>query len=126
MLQDSQGFIWIGTQDGLNRFDGYTFTVYKNDPDDANSLSLNSILSLHEDDDGALWVGTWGGGLNYFDVRSKLWTRYRHAPDDPASLCGDVVADLFEDSRGLLWIATNDGGLCALERTTGVLHPLSP
>jgi len=119
LLQDSQGFIWIGTQDGLNRFDGYNFTVYKNDPDNVNSLSLNSILSLHEDENGALWVGTWGGGLNYFDVRSKLWTRYRHTPDDPTSLCGDVIADLFEDSRGLLWIATNDGGLCALERTTG-------
>lgn len=118
MLQDSQGFIWFGTQDGLNRFDGYNFTVYKNDPDDANSLSLNSVISLHEDDSGALWVGTWGGGLNYFDVRSKLWTRYRHDADDPASLCGDVIADLFEDSRGLLWIATNDGGLCALDRAT--------
>ena len=120
MLQDSQGFLWIGTQDGLNRYDGYSFTVYKNDPDDANSLSLNSILALHEDADGTLWVGTWGGGLNHFDPRSNLWTRYQQDPDNPASLCGDVIADLFEDSHGVLWVASNDGGLCTLDRTTGV------
>ena len=120
MLQDSQGFLWIGTQDGLNRFDGYNFTVFKNDPDDANSISLNSVLALHEDVDGTLWVGTWGGGLNHFDPRSNLWTRYRYAPDDPTGLCGDVVTDLLADSRGILWIATNDGGLCTLDRATGV------
>ena len=118
LLQDSQGFIWVGTQDGLNRFDGYSFAVFKNDPDDSNSLSLNSVLALHEDDDGALWIGTWGGGLNRFDPRSNLWTRYRHAPEDPASLCGDVVTALLEDSRGFLWVATNDGGLCRFDRAT--------
>ena len=77
MLQDHRGFLWFGTQDGLNRYDGYTFTVFKNDPDDPNSLSLNSILALHEDDDGALWIGTWGGGLNRFDPSNNVWTRFR-------------------------------------------------
>jgi hypothetical protein len=69
-LQDSRGFVWIGTQDGLNRYDGHTFTVYKNDPDDPNSLSHNSINALMEDRDGQIWIGTWGGGLNRVEEKS--------------------------------------------------------
>lgn len=118
LIQDSQGYLWFGTQDGLNRFDGYAFTVFKHDPDNTNSLSLNSILALHEDADGALWIGTWGGGLNRFDPRSNVWTRFRHDAANPASLCGDVVTALLEDRTGALWIGTNDGGLCVLDRAT--------
>ena len=59
MLQDRQGFLWFGTQEGLNRYDGYTFTTFKHDPDDPNSLSMNSILALYEDREGILWNGTW-------------------------------------------------------------------
>lgn len=118
MLQDQHGFLWFGTQDGLNRYDGYTFVVYKNDPDDPNSLSLNSILALHEDDDGTMWVGTWGGGLNHFDPQSNLWLRYRHDDSDPTSLCGDTVTALLDDGAGTLWVGTNDGGLCAFDRAT--------
>jgi hypothetical protein len=118
MLQDRQGYLWFGTQDGLNRFDGYTFTAFKHDPDNTNSLSLNSILTLYEDDDGALWIGTWGGGLNRFDPHSNVWTRFRRDAADPASLCGDVVTALLADRDGALWIGTNDGGLCVLDRTT--------
>ncbi|MFO7631009.1 MAG: two-component regulator propeller domain-containing protein [Caldilinea sp.] len=116
MVQDSQGYLWFGTQDGLNRYDGYSFTVFKNDPDDANSLSLNSILALYEDDDGTLWIGTWGGGLNRFDPYSNVWTRYRRNDAEPSSICGDVVTSLLEDKDGVLWIGTNDGGLCSLDR----------
>lgn len=116
MLQDSQGFLWFGTQDGLNRYDGYSFTVFKNDPADPNSLSINSILALHEDDDGSLWIGTWGGGLNRFDPRNNLWTLFRRDDANPAGLCGDVVTTLLESKDGALWIGTNDGGLCRLDR----------
>lgn len=123
MLQDSQGFLWFGTQDGLNRYDGYSFTVFKNDPDDANSLSLNGILALHEDDDGALWIGTWGGGLNRFDRRNNVWTRFRRDDSDSSNICGDIVTTILEDRNGRLWIGTNDGGLCALDRSVqGFTH----
>src|SRR5678816_3953460 len=64
IFQDSKGYLWIGTQDGLNRYDGYTFKIYKHDPEDPGSISHNSILAITEDRDGYLWVGTWGGGLN--------------------------------------------------------------
>ncbi len=58
VVQDSQGFVWIGTEDGLNRFDGYSFRIYRHDPQDPNSLSSSSIRDLHADDDGLLWIAT--------------------------------------------------------------------
>lgn len=115
MLQDSQGFLWFGAQDGLSRCDGYSFTVFKNDPADPNSLSINSILAQYEDDDGALWIGTWGGGLNRFDPRNNLWTLFRRNDANPVALCGDVVTTLLESKDGALWVGTNDGGLCRLD-----------
>src|SRR5512139_1078846 len=84
-LQDSRGFIWIGTQDGLNRYDGQTFTVYKNDPDNPASLSNNSIIAIAEDQAGLLWFGTWGGGLNRFDPRTQQFTRFQHDANNPIS-----------------------------------------
>src|SRR5574339_416633 len=66
IFQDSRGYLWIGTQDGLNRYDGYGFKIFKHDPDDPTSLSHNSILAVAEDTNGYLWIGTWGGGLNRF------------------------------------------------------------
>ena len=78
IFQDSKGYLWIGTQDGLNRYDGYNFKIYKHDPDDPNSISHNSILAIEEDQDGYLWIGTWGGGLNRFDPAAGTFIRYRH------------------------------------------------
>ena len=60
ILQDSQGFLWFGTQDGLNRYDGYEFKIYKNDPDDIQSLSNDWVTSIVEESDGTLWIGTLG------------------------------------------------------------------
>src|SRR5215211_5577709 len=67
IFQDSKGYLWIGSQDGLNRYNGFDFKVYKHDPDDSNSISHNSILAITEDKVGYLWIGTWGGGLDRFD-----------------------------------------------------------
>jgi len=76
ILQDRYGFMWFGTDDGLNKFDGYSFTVYKHNPDDPHSLSHNQVWSLFEDFFGVLWVGTYGGGLNRFDRNSGQFSRY--------------------------------------------------
>jgi PAS domain S-box-containing protein len=113
-LQDSHGFMWIGTQDGLNRYDGQTFTVFKNDPDDPGSLSNNSINALAEDRDGFLWIATWGGGLNRFDPRTQQFTRFQHDPDNPISLSNDTVTSILQDSAGAIWIGTL-GGLDRLD-----------
>ena len=65
--QDSQGYLWFGTQDGLNRYDGYHFTIFRPDPDDPSSLNDRIINSIVEDTSGNLWVGTTLGGLNRYD-----------------------------------------------------------
>ncbi len=64
ILQDSRGFLWICTYDGLNRYDGYQFNIFRNIPGDSTSLSNNRILSICEDKSGDIWIGTYGGGLN--------------------------------------------------------------
>lgn len=111
VFQDSQGFLWVGTQDGLNRYDGYEFRVFKHDPDDTGSISINSVLCAAEDKDGAIWFGTWDGGLNRYNPVNQSFTRYRHDTNNPNSLTHDLVTDLLVDSSGQLWVATSGGGL---------------
>ena len=119
LLQDRQGFLWVATQDGLNRYDGYSFTIFKNDPDDPNTLSHNSVLKLLEDSSGAIWLGTWGGGLNRLNPQTGEITRYHYDESDPTSLSNDTVAALWEDRHGLLWVGTMGGGLSRLDRISG-------
>ena len=109
ILQDRRGYLWIGTQDGLNRYDGYSFKIFKHDPDDLESISHNSILKLVEDSNGTLWIGTWGGGLNSYDPVTEKFRRFQHDPDDPTSLADDNVYSILEDSNGTLWIGTLGG-----------------
>ena len=109
IFQDSRGYLWIGTQDGLNRYDGYTFKVFKHDPDDPNSISHNGILSIAEDKDGSLWIGTWGGGLNRYDPSTEKFTRYLNDPNDLSSLSEETVTSIKLDSKGSLWVGTLGG-----------------
>ena len=109
IFQDSRGYLWIGTQDGLNRYDGYSFKIYKHDPDDPTSLSHNSILEIAEDPDGSLWIGTWGGGLNHYNPITEEFTSYRNNPNDPATISDNTVTSIKRDSRGNLWIGTLNG-----------------
>lgn len=119
--QDRQGFMWFGTEDGLNKYDGYGFKHFKHDPENPNSLSHNFILTISEDRTGLLWIGTWGGGLNRFDPVTEQFTRYRHDPDNPGSLSHNTVFSIYEDSRnsGALWVGTIGGGLNRFDFRTG-------
>lgn len=121
VLQDRHGFMWIGTEGGLNRYDGYTFTVYQNDPQDPHSLSDDQVLDLHEDDNGRLWIATHGGGVNRFDPQAETFTSFRHDPDDPNSLVGDTIFSIFQDSRGCLWFGGPPilGGLTRFDPASG-------
>ena len=76
MLQDKNGFLWFGTWDGVDKFDGYSFTRFRNDPANPDSISYNSISALYEDTDGYLWVGTLGGGLNRYDPKTGKFAHY--------------------------------------------------
>ena len=109
IIQDTHGFMWIGTQDGLNRYDGQKFQIYKNDPDDPASLSQNSITALFEDPQGNIWVGTWGGGLNRFDPHTSKFTRFIPDPAKPGSLSSPIVTSLAMDSTGRFWVGTLGG-----------------
>src|SRR6185503_14571391 len=91
IFQDSKGYLWIGSQDGLNRYDGFNFKIYKQDPEDPSSISHNSILAITEDKDGYLWIGTWGGGLNRFDPVTETFVSYHSYPNDPSSLSSDTI-----------------------------------
>ena len=118
VLQDSKGFMWFCTEDGLNKYDGYQFTVYKHEPGNSNTLSGNYIWSLHEDDTGILWVAT-NDGLNKFDPARETFVHYQHNENDPHSLSHNDVRAVYEDHSGLLWIGTYGGGLNQLDRKNG-------
>jgi signal transduction histidine kinase/ligand-binding sensor domain-containing protein/DNA-binding NarL/FixJ family response regulator len=123
IYQDSQGIMWFGTdQSGLNRYDGYSFTIYQAELNDQKSISNNSIWSIVEDKTGALWIATWGGGLNRFDRETKQFHRYLHDPDDPYSISSNTVWTLYEDRAGTLWIATWGGGLNRFDPETKQFH----
>lgn len=119
ILQDSQGFMWIGTGDGLNRYDGYRFKVYKNDLKDPNSLSNNYVQSMAEDKDGNIWIGTEGGGLNKYDKKTDRFYWYTHNNRNSKSISGDFVTKVIIDKAGKIWAATQHNGLNELDPKTG-------
>lgn len=115
-LQDQRGFMWFGTSNGLNKYNGYTFTVYTDDSTVSPYLTQHSILSLCEDQTGRLWVGTWDG-LNTFDLKKDKIFHFKHNPDKPHSLAGNWIKCIYKDSRGNIWIGTKDNGLSYLDRS---------
>ena len=109
IFQDSRGYLWIGSQDGLNRYDGYTFKIYKHDPDDPDSLSHNSILTMAEDSDGSLWIGTWGGGLNRFDPATEKF-------DSFGSSSGTANVRQIHGRKGEVWTPESAAGKLVVYR----------
>jgi diguanylate cyclase (GGDEF)-like protein len=118
ILQDRHGFLWLGTQDGLNRYDGYRFRVFKHDERDAASLADNTVWALFEDEKGTLWVGTDGGGLDQWDPSVEGFVHHRHDEKNPKSLSSDRVRAITSTRDGALWVGT-DGGLNRLDPATG-------
>jgi signal transduction histidine kinase/ligand-binding sensor domain-containing protein len=115
IFQDSRGFMWFGTQDGLNRYDGYNFVVYRNDPNELNSLGDNRIRAIVEDPLGNLWIGTEAGGLNKYDPSTDTFTRYRHDPGNANSLKNNRVWSIWQNEAGFLWLYMDEGWLTQFE-----------
>ncbi|MDH5367707.1 MAG: ATP-binding protein [Cyclobacteriaceae bacterium] len=107
-LLDSNGFLWIGTQYGLNRFDGYTFKVFHNNPQDSTSINDSFILSLFEDSKGNIWVGT-NGGLSLYNAKTESFINFQHVDNNVESLCNNQVWNIIETKDGNLWVGTDNG-----------------
>ncbi len=139
IIQDMKGYLWVGTANGLNRYDGYTFKIYYTNPLDSTSISDNGIFSLLEDKDGIIWVGTVEGVLNKFNRQTETFERFRlldtmkveSATDEnfygypiPFSRSNDKsVTSLAEDKEGNLWIGTWGMGLVKYnKKENSVVH----
>jgi len=109
VFQDSRGFLWFGTEDGLNRYDGYNFKVFKRDPSNPKSISDGWITAITEDQNGYIWIGTRLGGLNRYNPFNGEFTQFQHSDEDPTSLIGDQVTALLVDIENRLWIGTMNG-----------------
>ena len=111
ILQDHKGFMWFGTDDGLNRYDGYNFKVFKFNPYNKRTLSNNRVISLIEDKENNIWIGTIGGGLVKYDHITETFFAYKHNPNDHESLSFNRVMALCEDPSGKIWVGTAEEGL---------------
>jgi len=108
IMQDRDGFVWVGTQDGLSRYDGYSFVTIRNSPGDNESLSSNNITAIHQDASGYIWVGT-TFGLNRLDPYTFRSTNFYHWFEDKAALSNNKITAIAEDQYGRIWIGTNNG-----------------
>jgi signal transduction histidine kinase/ligand-binding sensor domain-containing protein/DNA-binding response OmpR family regulator len=110
IVQDDNGLIWIATRDGLNRFDGYEFKLYKNELRNPKTISNNHIQKIYKDKFGVLWFGT-DKGLNRFNEETETFERFYYEPSRKDWLGSDNIRDIQEDKAGNLWIATAEKGL---------------
>ncbi len=121
-VQDRDGFVWIGTQDGLARYDGIGFRTFRHEPAEAGSLTSNDISSLLVDRDGRLWCGGEASGLNRLEADGKTFTHWTHRPNELGTLGSDDVFALAQDAFGAIWVGTYLGGLNRLEADGSFLH----
>jgi ligand-binding sensor domain-containing protein len=111
IFQDSKGFLWFGTEDGLNRYDGYNFVVYQHDPSDTASLSDNFIWSIFEDSENNLWIGTNSGGLNKYSYSTNTFKNFTRKFSGAFGAPAHNIRTIFEDSDKNLWVGTENTGV---------------
>ena len=109
IAQDPKGFIWLATQNGLYRYDGYRFVSYYHDPNNKNSLASNRTQALFVSESGIIWIGFYLNGLDRFDPQTGNFTHFTHRPEDPSSLTDNNVTAILEDRQGVLWVGTTNG-----------------
>ncbi len=117
IIQDQYGFMWMGTQDGLCRYDGLRFKIFQSDKSDSTTISHNFIWDIYEDDRGIIWISTLGNGLNRLDPTTGIFNRYLHHPDDSTGLSNHNIFST-QWAGGYLWVGTNNG-LDRLDENTG-------
>ena len=126
IIKDKHGFMWVGTETGLLRYDGYSFKIYDSEPGNPNSLSHNEIKAMLESKYEAgsiLWIGT-ASGLNKFDTETEKFHRFFNNPVDTTTISDNFITALCEDNSGNIWVGTFDGGLSEALAVRG--HSLQP
>ncbi len=118
LAQDYRGFIWCGTEDGLNKYDGYKFTVYTHQKENPQSIGSDRINCIFEDRQHNLWVGTLGGGLCLYNRKQDNFTVYTYPKKSPNEPFNDDIRAILEDKNGNLWVAMQTGGLFLFDKKT--------
>jgi signal transduction histidine kinase/ligand-binding sensor domain-containing protein/CheY-like chemotaxis protein/HPt (histidine-containing phosphotransfer) domain-containing protein len=119
ILQDSVGYVWLATESGIDRYDGYSMREYRRQRGDIHGLANDYVWSMAEDAGGDLWLATDGGGVARWERNRDQFQQFRHDPRRPRTLASDAVRALIVDRQGLVWVATKDQGLDALDPKTG-------
>jgi ligand-binding sensor domain-containing protein/anti-sigma regulatory factor (Ser/Thr protein kinase) len=136
IIQDKKGYMWFGTGNGLNKYNGYSFVIYSNIIDDPSSISSNAITSIYEDSKGTLWIGTVDGVLNRYNREYETFTRFNITEDlrdfkvpaepfydYPVSFSrnnNNSITTIAEDNKGRLWAGTWGKGIIMLDPLTGI------
>jgi len=118
ILKDHEGYMWFSTDDGLNKYDGYHFTVYRHDGKNIHSLPTNNVSALYEDNQGRIWVGTTGSGMCLYDRNADSFTTFPFRKNDDHSLSSGEVNTIFQDNKNNIWVGTYSG-LNLLNKNTG-------
>ncbi|MDA3890565.1 MAG: hypothetical protein PF517_02755 [Salinivirgaceae bacterium] len=118
IIKDKQGFMWFGSENGLNKYDGYEFTIYEHIQKDTVSISGNRITCIFEDYEGMVWVGTYLSGLNKFNVEKETFTYYTYNKEDNNAISNNSIGCIYEDTKGNFWIETYGGGLNLFQKET--------
>ncbi|MEO8149542.1 MAG: two-component regulator propeller domain-containing protein [Bacteroidia bacterium] len=126
IYQDIKGLMWLGTQEGLNSYDGYVFKTYKHNPDNDNSLSSSAILCITENKDNTLWIGTDGGGLNLLNLLNGKFSHFEKNDSVKNSISSNRVKNILFDSKGRTWIATFGAGINYFDKVTGKFFEYLP
>ncbi len=100
--QDRFGFIWFATQDGLNKYDGFKYEIFKSSENSSGTLPSNHIQSIAEDNDGNLWLGTRLKGLSKYQRSSKKFKNFKHDPKNKNSISNDRINKVIVDQSGLI------------------------
>jgi ligand-binding sensor domain-containing protein len=119
ITQDSKGFMWFGTHNGLNKFDGYKFTVFRKKKNSSNSLSDNIVRSVGEDSEGNIWLGTNDGGLNKLNTKTGEFSAYIYDPENPqAEIMKFPINSFVIDKNDMIWLAAGQYGLIKFDKKT--------
>ncbi|PJA09318.1 MAG: hypothetical protein COX70_01955 [Flavobacteriales bacterium CG_4_10_14_0_2_um_filter_32_8] len=120
IIQDRKGLIWLGTQDGLNKYDGYEFSHYKKQAADSNSIPDNNIQSLYEDSKGNIWIGTYGSGVAIYN---PITNQFKRINSSNSKLTNDIIM-CFKEFNNIMYIGTKRGGLNSYNYEKDIISPI--